>query len=84
MSNQTVKVSSRNQIVIPAAARARLNIQSGDRLIVDIQDGMLILIPQPQSYAQQLSGLHHEIWEGVDAQTYIDGEREAWLPSKND
>ena len=83
MSPTTVKVSSRYQIVVPAAARAQLNIHSGDRLLVDIQDGMLILIPQPQDYTQKLSGLHKEIWEEIDAQEYIDQERDAWQPSEN-
>ena len=74
----TVKVSRRYQIAVPAVVRQRLNIQSGDRLLVDIQDGMIILLPQPENYAQHLAGLHHEIWEGVDAQKYIDEERRAW------
>ena len=34
----TVKVSSRYQIAVPASVRAHLNIHSGDRLLVDIQD----------------------------------------------
>ena len=42
----SVKVSSRNQIAVPRIARERLKIQSGDRLLVDIQDGLLILLPQ--------------------------------------
>ena len=31
---------------MPSVARERLNIQSGDRLLVDVQDGLLILLPQ--------------------------------------
>ncbi len=77
----TVKVSRRNQIAVPQAARKRLNIQSGDRLLVDIQDGMLILLPQPRRYTDHLAGLHRAIWEDVDAQQYVDGEREAWSNS---
>jgi hypothetical protein len=42
---------------------------------VDIQDGMLILMPQPENFTQYMAGLHKEIWEGVDSQKYIDGER---------
>jgi AbrB family looped-hinge helix DNA binding protein len=76
-----VKVNNRYQIVIPAAARAQLNIQRGDRLLVDIQDGMLILIPQPENYTAQLAGLHQEIWTEVDAQEFINQERDAWPPS---
>jgi AbrB family looped-hinge helix DNA binding protein len=74
----TVKVSKRYQIAVPAAARQQLNIQSGDRLIVDIQDGMLILIPEPEDYSKHLAGLHKEIWQGVDVQQYIDEERNSW------
>ena len=79
----TVKVSKRNQIAVPAIARERLNIHSGDRLLVDIQDGMLILLPRPHSYAEHLAGLHREIWEGIDGQEYVSREREAWNDSAN-
>lgn len=74
----SVKVSSRHQISVPRIARERLNIQSGDRLLVDIQDGLLILLPQPESYATRLAGLHREVWEGVDAAAYLQEERDAW------
>ncbi len=74
----TVKVSKRYQIAVPAAARERLNIRSGDRLIVDIQDGMIILLPEPDDYAQHLAGLHKEIWQGVDVPQYIIEERRRW------
>jgi AbrB family looped-hinge helix DNA binding protein len=80
-SSTTVKVSKRYQIVVPAEARAQLNIQSGDRLLIDIQDGMLILIPQPENYTERLAGLHQDIWTNIDAQEYIDQERDAWPPS---
>jgi AbrB family looped-hinge helix DNA binding protein len=79
----TVKVSKRNQIAVPAIARQMLGIKSGDRLLVDIQDGMLILIREPKSYTKALAGLHKEIWEGVKIQEYLDGEREAWIDSEN-
>jgi AbrB family looped-hinge helix DNA binding protein len=34
----TVKVSHRYQISLPSVAHQQLNIQAGDRLLVDIQD----------------------------------------------
>jgi len=73
----TVKVSKRYQIAVPALARQCLNIRSGDRLLVDIQDGMLIILPEPQSYSAALAGLHQEIWNGVDALQYVREERQA-------
>jgi AbrB family looped-hinge helix DNA binding protein len=77
----TVKVSKRNQIAVPAVAREKLNIKSGDRLLVDVQDGMLILLPKPPSFSDALTGLHKEIWEGTDVDQYIEDERSTWNKS---
>lgn len=76
-----VKVSSRYQIAIPSIARERLNIQKGDRLLVDVQDGLLILLPCPEDYAARLASLHREIWAGLDTTAYLRQEREAWTSS---
>ena len=77
----SVKVSRRYQIAVPSQARKHLNIRSGDRLLVDIQDGLIVLLPQPRRYTDALAGLHQEIWKGVDAQSYLGEEREAWRES---
>ena len=77
----SVKVSSRYQISVPRVARERLSIESGDRLLVDVQDGLLILIPQPQDYVRRLAGLHREVWAGLDTATYLHEERDAWPES---
>ncbi len=79
MATPSVKVSKRYQIAVPQQARKRLKIKSGDRLLVDVQDGMIILLPEPQSYTQSLAGLHREIWE--KASNYVLNEREAWNDS---
>jgi AbrB family looped-hinge helix DNA binding protein len=79
----SVKVSSRYQIAVPPTARRQLKIQRGDRLLVDIQDNMIVLIPAPQDYAAQLAGLHREIWQSVDIQAYLSEERDAWKASSN-
>ena len=62
----SVKVSSRYRIAVPRMARERLNIQSGDRLLVDVQDGLLILLPQPEDYTAHMAGLYREVWAGLD------------------
>ncbi|MEZ4521390.1 MAG: AbrB/MazE/SpoVT family DNA-binding domain-containing protein [Thermomicrobiales bacterium] len=74
----TVKVSSRNQIVIPAEARKELGIKPGDELIASVRDGLIILIPKPDDIVAHLRGLHKEIWEDVDTDEYINQERDAW------
>jgi AbrB family looped-hinge helix DNA binding protein len=79
MALPSVKVSNRYQIAVPQQARKRLKIKSGDRLIVDVQDGMIVLLPEPENYTQLLAGLHREIWE--KSGEYIIGERNAWTDS---
>jgi AbrB family looped-hinge helix DNA binding protein len=76
-----VKVSKRYQIAVPAIAREKLNIMSGDRLLVDIQDGMMLLIPEPENYTDRLAGLNHEIWDRADTAKYINEERDSWEES---
>jgi len=76
--NTSVKVSTKYQITVPRIARKQLNIKKGDRLIVDVQDGVIVLIPQPKRYTDYLQGLHSEIWKDVDIQKYLNRERDAW------
>jgi len=78
MTTQSVKVSNRYQISLPSAARKKLNIHAGDRLLVDIQDGLIILMPQPKSYTEQLAGLHKDLWQNVDPDAYVEKERTEW------
>ncbi len=42
-----VKVSSRHQCAVPAAARSRLHVLAGDRLLAEIREGYMLLIPEP-------------------------------------
>ena len=43
----TVKVSKRNQITLPVGIRRFLNIQVGDCLLVEVQDGVIIMMRKP-------------------------------------
>jgi AbrB family looped-hinge helix DNA binding protein len=74
----TVTVNSHYQITLPSAARQQLNIAAGDRLLVDVQDGLLILMPAPADYVEELAGLHKAVWAEVDVDTYLNRERDAW------
>jgi len=73
-----VKVSSKNQIAVPAEARTRLGIGPGDILLVDVRDDSLIIMKEPEDFVEHMQGLHKEIWDGLDAQEYVDTERDAW------
>jgi AbrB family looped-hinge helix DNA binding protein len=84
MPTTSVKVSAKYQIAVPQIARKKLNIKKGDRLLVDVQDGIIVLIPQPKRYTDYLQGLHSEIWKDIDVQDYLKGERDAWTNSAKD
>ncbi|WP_367294987.1 AbrB/MazE/SpoVT family DNA-binding domain-containing protein [Levilactobacillus yonginensis] len=49
-NSETVKVSSKGQVVIPSIFRKRMNISSGDQLGVTLnEDGQLVLEKLPSS-----------------------------------
>jgi hypothetical protein len=73
----SVQVGSRCRISLLRAACEHLSISPGDRLLVDIQVGLLILVPQPLDYATHLAGLHQEVWVGLDTTGYLAEERQA-------
>ena len=73
-----VKVSSKNQIAVPAEARKRLRIKSGDTLLVEVVGECLMLMREPEDVVRHLRGLHKEVWEGIDPQAYVNRERDAW------
>ena len=79
-----VKVSERNQISLPSSVRKQLNIKPGDYLAVDVQDGLITMLPLPPQNVNYLSGLHKEIWAGIDANEYIREERASWQDSENE
>ncbi len=80
MAHRSIKINTHYQITIPAATRRQLNLHPGDRLIADVQDGMIFLIPKPEGKdpVQQMAGLHREVWAGIDAQEYVHRERKTW------
>ena len=74
---ERVKVSSKYQIAVPAAARKLLDIESGDYLLVDIRPGSILLIPEPRSHSLELRGLYGEIWRDIDPVKYVENLRVA-------
>jgi len=73
-----VKVSGKYQIVVPKDARKALKVQPGDYLLTAVEDGILLLRPQPRSYTKALRGLHKELWKDVDVENYLKQERKSW------
>ena len=69
-----VKLSSKNQIVIPREARDALAVKSGDKLLVVVRGDMVILLRKPKHYSKAING----IGKGLYSAEYLDKEREAW------
>ena len=56
----SVKMSSKNQIVVPKEAREALGLTPGDRLLVSIGEDALRLEREPRDLAGRLEGLFAE------------------------
>jgi AbrB family looped-hinge helix DNA binding protein len=76
MVNTTVRLSSKYQIVIPKAAREALSLEAGDELLVLYKSDRVVIVPKPQSITRRGAGLHHEVWQGADAN--LREERDSW------
>jgi AbrB family looped-hinge helix DNA binding protein len=79
----SVKVNAKYQITLPPAVVKELNIQKGDSLLVEVQDGVVVLMPCPKRHTDYLQGLHSEIWKDIDIQKYLNGERDSWEKAGN-
>ncbi len=73
-----VKVNGRNQITLPRKVREKLKIKPGSYFLVNVQDGMLILIPQSEITSDHMQGLHAEIWKDINTEKYLDEQRRTW------
>lgn len=74
----TVKLSRKNQVVIPKEARSRLNLSPGDELVVEVEKDKVVMKPKPKSYTKYALGLHKKVWRGVDVEKYLEEERRSW------
>jgi AbrB family looped-hinge helix DNA binding protein len=65
-------LSSKNQIVIPREAREALDLKPGDRLIINIHAGKLLILEKPKSYHQAILGI------AKYPKNYLKKERASW------
>ncbi|MBI4698909.1 MAG: AbrB/MazE/SpoVT family DNA-binding domain-containing protein [Nitrospirae bacterium] len=71
---QTVKLSSKNQIVIPKEAREAMKLKGQDELLVVVKGNVTVIMPKPKSYRDSLSGSG----KGIYAKSYLHKERKSW------
>ena len=67
-------LSSKNQIVIPREAREALDLKPGDKLLVTILGGKVLVLEKPKSYRGALAG----IARGLYPKRYLKKERSSW------
>jgi AbrB family looped-hinge helix DNA binding protein len=69
-----VKLSSKNQIVLPKEARDAMHVKGKDELLVVVKNGIAIIMPKPKSYTSAVSGLGNRIY----AKKYLKREQNSW------
>lgn len=70
----SVKISSKNQIVVPKEARERFGVGPGDELIVIAKRDRIIILRKPEDLLKYLQGSGKHVY-GDD---YLKKERQSW------
>ena len=69
-----VKLSSKNQIVIPREVREALGAKAGSRLFIVVRNGTATLLAKPKDYAMAVRGLAKKRYP----KKYLKKERDSW------
>jgi AbrB family looped-hinge helix DNA binding protein len=67
-------MSTKNQIVIPREAREALRLKPGDKILVLVRAGRVIVLQKPKSYHRAIQGLARGTYE----KAHIHKERQSW------
>ena len=67
-------LSAKNQIVIPREAREALGLKHGDKVLVVVRGGRLLILKKPKSYCAAIRGLARRAYP----KTYLQKERQSW------
>jgi AbrB family looped-hinge helix DNA binding protein len=67
-------LSAKNQIVIPREAREALRLKPGDKILVIVRGGKVLVLQKPKSYRAAIRGLAR----GVYSKTHLQKERQSW------
>jgi len=70
----TVKLSAKNQIVIPRETREKLGLKAGDRLKVLVKGETICLVREPESFVERLYASGKNVYDN----NYLNAERESW------
>jgi AbrB family looped-hinge helix DNA binding protein len=68
------KLSAKNQIVIPREAREALRLKPGDKILVVVRSGRVLVLQKPKSPHATIRG----IARGVYSRGHLQKERQSW------
>jgi len=77
----TVKLSSKNQVVVPREARELLGVGPGDEILVVPKGDKVILIAKPRDLVKSLAGSGKAIYGNADR--YLKRERRSWQKARS-
>jgi AbrB family looped-hinge helix DNA binding protein len=69
-----VTLSAKNQIVIPSEVREALGLKPGDKVLVVVRGGRLLVLKKPKCYHAAIRGLAR----GAYSKNYLQRERQSW------
>jgi AbrB family looped-hinge helix DNA binding protein len=69
-----IRLSSKNQIVLPREAREAMHLKGRDELLVVVKNNVTVIMLKPRNYREALSGLGN----GVYGRAYLKRERRSW------
>ncbi len=67
-------LSTKNQIVIPREAREALGLKPGDKILVVVRGGQVLVLQKPKSYQAALRSLARSKYP----KDYLQKERQSW------
>lgn len=69
-------LSSKHQLVLPAAVRKQLGLKPGDQLDVQVEGDRAVIRKAPQSYVEALEKVAAPVWKGYAS--LLEGDRDQW------
>lgn len=75
-----VTITGKNQVSLPAEGLRLLGWEKGDRLIVTVQDGgIMVLMRRPENWTEAFAGqLSHVFGTHEENLRYLEEERRSW------
>ena len=67
-------ISAKNQIVIPREAREALHLKAGDKILISVREGKVLILQKPESYHASILGLGR----GLYRKDHVRRERKSW------